>query len=299
MFGILVGSLVLGGSATASAQNWGRPRVPSAGACFYEDVNFNGQYFCSRAGSSNPEVPPGTNDRISSIRVFGNAEVIVFRDRQFDGRSRRFDADVSDLRETGWNDRISSFRIVTGGSSHEWNWGGNWGRPQRPSAGVCFYEDVNFEGEYFCARAGTASANLPSGTNDRISSIRLFGNASVTVFRDSGFDGRSVRFNEDTPDLRRSGWNDRISSFRVTGGGFGGRNRNQGGAFGSGARRQMSRRDAEAVVRRAYQSVLGREPDPGSRDYVTQVMNGEMSELEVMADLRNSQEYRDRQRQRR
>ena len=49
---VLVGALILFGVASASAQVWGRPPVPSAGACFYEDVNFGGQYFCSPAGAS-------------------------------------------------------------------------------------------------------------------------------------------------------------------------------------------------------------------------------------------------------
>ncbi len=54
--------------------------------------------------------------------------------------------------------------------------------------------------------------------NDKISSIRIFGNASVTVFQDSRFEGRSSRFDYDVPDLKREGWNDLISSFRVAGG---------------------------------------------------------------------------------
>jgi len=49
--------------------------------------------------------------QISSIRVFGNAEVTVFREMNFQGQSRRFDSDARDLRDVRWNDRISSFRV--------------------------------------------------------------------------------------------------------------------------------------------------------------------------------------------
>ena len=36
-------------STPASAQpRWGRERVPNQGACFYEDVNYRGDYFCVR-----------------------------------------------------------------------------------------------------------------------------------------------------------------------------------------------------------------------------------------------------------
>ena len=84
--------------------------------CFYRDINFGGQYFCASVGDTTEQVPPGMNDQISSIRVFGNAEVTVFRDRSFQGQSRRFDSDVRDLRDAKLNDRISSFRVGRRGS---------------------------------------------------------------------------------------------------------------------------------------------------------------------------------------
>lgn len=67
-----------------------------------------------------------------------------------------------------------------------------WGRPQVPSFGVCFYEDIDFGGRYFCVRVGATSERVPSGTNDKISSIRIFGDATVTVYRDPNFGGRHV-----------------------------------------------------------------------------------------------------------
>jgi hypothetical protein len=208
-------TLLLSGASPASAQTWGRPRVPSSGACFYEHIDFGGRYFCSRAGETRDSVPRGTNDEISSIRVFGGAEVEVFRDPDFRGSSRRFESDVRDLRRTGWNDRISSFRVDDRRFGRGNGGGPVWGRPSVPQVGACFYEHINFEGEYFCVRRGTSLAEVPRGTNDRISSIRLFGDAGVIVYRDNNFDGSSRRFEDDIRDLRRSGWNDRISSFRV------------------------------------------------------------------------------------
>jgi TorA maturation chaperone TorD len=58
----------------------------------------------------------------------------------------------------------------------------------------------------------------------------------------------------------------------------------------------MTREQAEAVVRRAYQGVLGREPDPCSRSYVDRVLRDHWSEADVARELRNSEEYRRRQR---
>jgi TorA maturation chaperone TorD len=54
----------------------------------------------------------------------------------------------------------------------------------------------------------------------------------------------------------------------------------------------MTREQAEQVVRRAYESVLGREPDAGSRGYVDHVLRDHWSEGDVARELRNSDEYR-------
>jgi hypothetical protein len=200
---------------------WGRPVVPRSGACFYRDVNFGGQYFCASVGDVAEQVPPGMNDQISAIRIFGNAEVTVYRDVNFQGQARNFDSSMEDLRRTGFNDRISSFRVSTRGT-----WGGGpgdarenrrwaWGRPSVPRSGACFYRDINYGGQYFCASVGETSEQVPAGMNEQISSIRVFGNAEVTVFREMGFQGQSRRFDSDVRDLRDVKLNDRISSFRI------------------------------------------------------------------------------------
>jgi len=59
------------------------------------------------------------------------------------------------------------------------------------------------------------------------------------------------------------------------------------------AQRTMSDAEATEMVRRAYQSVLNREPDAGGlRDYKARVMNDHWSEQQLVNALRNSDEYR-------
>src|SRR3954462_13509719 len=82
----------------AYAQRWGRAATPRSGVCFYEDANFGGRYFCSSAGNATPTVPSGMNDRISSLRVFGNSTVTVYRDNDFRGASKIISSDVADMR---------------------------------------------------------------------------------------------------------------------------------------------------------------------------------------------------------
>ncbi len=96
-------------------------------------------------------------------------------------------------------------------------------------------------------RDGENQPDMPQGMNDKISSVRIFGNTSVMVFQDSRFEGRSTRFDYDVPDLRREGWNDLVSSIRVGGawghshGGYG-NGRGNGNGHGNGIRQRQRQR---------------------------------------------------------
>ena len=171
-----------------------------------------------------------------------------------------------------------------------------WGRASEPTRGVCFYKDPDFRGDYFCAREGDSEPSMPKGTNDKISSIRIFGNVSLSVYQDARFEGRSSRFDYDVPDLHREGWNDLISSFRV-GGGQGhqhGHGNGYGNGNGNGNGNGGNRADADAIVRRAYQDVLNREPDnAGMRTYRSHIIDDGWSEAQIREALRKSPEFRE------
>jgi len=152
-----------------------------------------------------------------------------------------------------------------------------WGRPRTPRAGACFYQNANYRGDYFCVQAGDEYDVMPQGLNDRISSIRLFGDADVTVYRNPNFRGRSTRFSDDISNLQEEGWNDTVSSLRVR------------LDFA-----RVSRAEAEAIVARAYRAVLGRDPDEGARGWVDRVMRDRWSQRDVERELRKSAEYRNR-----
>ena len=177
-----------------------------------------------------------------------------------------------------------------------------WGREATPRSGVCFYEDINFNGRYFCSPVGSVTEGVPSGMNDRISSVRVFGNAVATVYRDPNLRGQAKVIDYDVPDMRGMGFNDRVSSYVVDAGFDRARNRNgngYGNANGNARDRvqannsRWSYRDAEAIVRRSYQSVLGRNPDPeGLRNWTQQVMSHNWSQRDLELALRQSEEYR-------
>lgn len=58
------------------------------------------------------------------------------------------------------------------------------------------------------------------------------------------------------------------------------------------SRNRMSEDEARNVVRRAYESVLGRQPDAASFGYVQRVMRDHWTERDVARELYNSAEYR-------
>ena len=98
-----------------------------------------------------------------------------------------------------------SFSIGNGGSFDP--------RPGRPSGEVCFYEHFDYRGASFCANPGEGDPRL-SRFNDRISSIRVRGDAQVQVCEDFNFGGRCAVLDQSRSSLSGRN-NDIISSYRV------------------------------------------------------------------------------------
>ena len=58
----------------------------------------------------------------------------------------------------------------------------------------------------------------------------------------------------------------------------------------------MTQAQAQAIVRSAYQNVLGRDPDPASASWVNRVFIDHWSQQQLENELRNSTEYRQKHR---
>jgi peptidase inhibitor family I36 len=234
---------LLAASSTASAQRWGHGPTPGAGACFYEDANFRGEYFCVRAGESISSVPRDMNDRISSIRLFGDAEVTVFRDVDFRAGSRRFDTNIRNLVNEGWNDRISSVRVQAPGSGR---FDDRFSRDNRrgPDPDVIVrraYQDI------------LQRDPDPEG---------------LRIYRSHIIDDRWTE--EQVRAALRSS-----AEYRE--------------------RTTMTRQKAQEIVRRAYLSVLRREPDAaGAEGYINNVLRNRWTQEDVERELRKSPEYRNK-----
>ncbi|HET9317493.1 MAG TPA: peptidase inhibitor family I36 protein [Vicinamibacteria bacterium] len=240
---------VLGASSMASAQRWGRESHPRDGVCFFENPDFRGDYFCVRTGDDLRSMPSEMNDRISSLRIYGRAEVEVYKDGNFKGKSARFDGDVRDLRLDIWNDRISSVRVRSGpgqGGSHYG--GGSYG-------GGVIHERPAVDPDQIIRRA---YRDLLDRDPDS-AGLRLY---RSRILDDDWSEAQVREAIRSSPEYRQKS--------------------------------TMTRPKAEEIVRSAYLSVLGREPDSGSRSYVDKVMRDNWTRQDVERELRKSPEYRNK-----
>ena len=225
----------------AQSQSRNRGNQPQDGVCFYTDENYKGENFCVSSNESLRNIGDRYNDRISSIRIFGRAEVIVYDDESFNGSRQTVSRNMPKL--DAWSDRITSIQVTSGRQSGG-QYGGQsqgqyegWGSGNKPSDGVCFYRDENYRGENFCVSSNESVRNIGDRYNDSISSIRVFGRAEVTVYDNESFNGSRQTISRDVPNL--GAWSDRITSFQVTsgrqsGGQYGGQSQGQYEGWGGG-----------------------------------------------------------------
>jgi hypothetical protein len=242
---VLAGSVLLAWSTPAAAQ-WDGGPVPRDGACFYRDSNFRGSYFCIDGDDERPTLPRGVTDEISSVRVFGRAEVRVYKDSRFGGEATSFRSDVRDLTAEDWNDTISSLEVRRAGG------GGGGNRP--PGAG---------RGQ------GRGQGNVEQVIRRAYQDIleRDPDPSGMRTYRsrmiDDGWTEQDVRQAlRESPEYRELN--------------------------------TMTRAKAQDIVRQAYLSVLRREPDDGARPYVEEVFRRRMTREQLERELRNSPEYKNR-----
>ncbi len=159
---------------------------------------------------------------------------------------------------------------------------------------IILYEHADFRGNSVVLYPGDAIDNLSGqnfpqgrGLNDSVSSVRVEGGAVVYVFEHARYRGAVMRLTESARDLtvRRlpdnsgASWNDRISSLKVE---------------GSRSRRESGREpDVDVVIRRAYQDLLGREPDLlGLRYYHGVMIDQGWTDRMVRDHIRRGEEFR-------
>ena len=192
----------------------------------------------------------------------------------------------------------------------------------RPATGrVVLYSGENFDGVSVELLPGAEVANLADlrfadgrQVDDRISSVRVFGDLTVTLYSDPGFSGDVLELADGAPRLvrvprRGRNWDNCLSSVRVSGGrcdgrgpadwdrGHGGRPEDGGGPAGRPPRHDgPSGAEIERLVARAFRELLAREPNESElRKYGDAVVEQGWGRDEICADLRAGREYRTRE----
>ena len=79
---------------------------------------------------------------------------------------------------------------------------------------VCFYKGLNYTGSSFCVEPGDADYGLTGSWDDNISSIKVYGEAEVTVCSDEDLDGICANISSSKKSLPGA-LDDEISSYEV------------------------------------------------------------------------------------
>jgi len=79
---------------------------------------------------------------------------------------------------------------------------------------ACFYDGANFGGQSTCINSGRSFERLGPRWNDKISSMQVFPNATVTLCQDANYRGNCATFNRNNPNLGPR-FNNQASSIMV------------------------------------------------------------------------------------
>jgi hypothetical protein len=212
--GMLLGIIVIASLTVAAQARRGDTRDQ---VCFYENNFFGGWQQCLLPGEQVGDLGAHRN-QISSIRVFGDARVTAFMDKNFEGSSLDVNSDLNDLAQQrmgsgiiagNWNDKIESVRVT----SRSVNTVVVVPRDNNPV--VVAPRDNNP-----VARRDD-DYNRDSRTDRDYRDDRRYGRYNtVCIFEEINFRGRYECYDsgDEVADLgRRASWNDHISSIRVFG----------------------------------------------------------------------------------
>lgn len=149
-----------------------------------------------------------------AIAVQASAQVTLYEQEGFQGESFTTRRQVGDLGRFGFNDKASS-AVIAGEAWERWQ--------------VC--DDTRFNGRCVILRPGQYPTLQAMGMNNRISSVQAAARvdtpppaapvpapSNVIFYENEGFGGRSFNTQTELVDLRRTGFNDRISAIEVFGG---------------------------------------------------------------------------------
>jgi hypothetical protein len=220
---------MLGASVSAQSRRYGG----GGGITVYTDPDFRGESATFRTDT--PDLRGyGMNDKVSSIELPNGEAWEICQDINYGNRCQVVSGSISNLRDMGWNDRISSLRRVGNAVGNRRN-GGNSGYGGDGGGGVSprNSQSQNSQSLRFFDRADfRGSSSIVMGNSPDVSfvgrprSVQVRGGTWELCDRS----GRCATVTQDEPDLNQLGLRDRLRSANlVNDRGYGNSNRrNQG-----------------------------------------------------------------------
>jgi len=171
----------------------------SEGVYLYERTSYEGR--CVRVTTDQSDLSDlGFNNVASSLRIVGNWTAILYVDQNFGGASSSFienDADLSN--DPIGNGRASAVRVQQGGLPTAPPCDGN--------EGVYLYEHPDYQGR--CIKLTESVGDLRIyAFDDTVSSVRVVGDWTVTLYSDLDGTGVSSTFTQSDPNVIDDGIGD-------------------------------------------------------------------------------------------
>ncbi|PHS61580.1 MAG: hypothetical protein COB09_18230 [Thalassobium sp.] len=172
--------------------------------CLYEHAEYQGAEWCYGVGD-NSWIGSSRNDKVSSIKLYGNSYIEIFEHSNYGGKHSRVMANTYKM--GNMNDGISSFKV----------------RNRNSNDFSCLFEHPGFRGTPHCLQADEGESDLNNvllGRN-KASSLLVAGKANVEIFNYPGFnyskENRILTRSTSNLEERPASWTeDNIDSFRVT-----------------------------------------------------------------------------------
>jgi 5S rRNA maturation endonuclease (ribonuclease M5) len=222
------------GQAGGQYNDWVRGNESREGVCFYTDTNYQGDELCVDGNENQRRLDKRFRNKISSVRVSGGTQVVVFENPNFNGSSQALSQDTPNL--GNWGDRIASFQVRPDSRVDRRDRGQNdgqrtgWGlgnETRNSTAGqrdgrvrdndsrprVCLYTDADYRGSELCLERNTNQRNLDGRFDDKVSSVRVYGGAQVIAYEHKDFGGTRRTIDRNAPGL--GNFNDTITSIEV------------------------------------------------------------------------------------
>ena len=216
VIGMLMLLVVLGSSAAVLAQDEPAPAAVDA-ACVpklkevvvFFDAAYAGKCAKLKIGAyPNAAAIKMPDDSITSFKVGAAVRVVLFRDKDYNGMSAAYPADINNLYyEPIGNDTVSSIRVEMKPTT---------GCNPRPNE-IAVFEDEGFQGQCIIHNAGNFRDAVAIGLpDDFISSVKVGNLLRVVFYRNEDFTGISGVYNANDEALYYDDiGNDTVSSMRV------------------------------------------------------------------------------------